>query len=151
MTKKLAILLLIAAPVLAACGSKRTGTPVPAGASGATSPRTATEAFLAAAKAQDLQALSLIWGSQAGPARATMPREELERREVVMLCHMRHDTHEILEEGALLGRQRRLVVELTQGKITRRTTIVAEPTSSGAWYVLSVDLEPLQDLCAAGR
>ncbi|HEU5175047.1 MAG TPA: hypothetical protein VFT96_09870 [Gemmatimonadaceae bacterium] len=151
MTKKLAILLLIAAPVLAACGSKRTGAPGPIGASGATSPRTATEAFLAAAKAQDLQALSLIWGSQAGPARATMPREELERREVVMLCHLRHETHEILEEGSLLGQQRRLVVELTQGKITRRTSIVTEPTQSGAWYVLSVDLEPLQDLCAAGR
>ena len=35
MTKKLAILLLVAAPVLAACGPKRATTPVPAGAGGA--------------------------------------------------------------------------------------------------------------------
>lgn len=151
MRKKLAILLLLAAPVVAACGSKPSTTPVPAGAGGATSPRTAVESFLAAAKAQDLQALSLIWGSEKGPARETMPREELERREIVMLCHLRHDRHEVIEESALLGQQRRITVDVSQGRITRRTNLVAVPAANGAWYVLSVDLEPLQDLCATIR
>lgn len=151
MKKKLAILLLAAAPVFAACGpSAPRSAPVPAGAGGATSSRAAVESFLAAARAQDLQALSLIWGSEAGPARATMSRDELERREIVMLCHLRHDRHAVIEESSLLGTQRRVTVDLMQGTLTRRTNLVTVPSASGAWYVLSVDLEPLQDLCAAG-
>lgn len=154
MMKKLAMLLLLAAPVMTACRTTPSATR-PAvdrtGSGGATSSRTAVEGFLAAAKAQDIQALSLIWGSEAGPARATLPREELERREIVMLCHLRHDSYSIIAESALLGQQRRVTVDLTQGARTRRTNLVTVPSATGAWYVLSVDLEPLQQFCASQR
>ena len=151
MVKKLAALLLIAAPVLAGC---RTASPVPApGTTGGGAPTSsaAVERFLAAARAQDLQALGLIWGTEAGPARATMPREEMERRQVVMLCHLRHDRHRIVDEVALLQGQRRITADLTMGDLTRRTNLTTVPASAGGRYVMAVDLEPLRDLCAARR
>ena len=153
MLKKLAMLLLLAAPVMTACRTTPPATrpAVDRASGGATSSSAAVEAFFAAAKAQDIQALSLIWGSEAGPARATLPREELERREIVMLCHLRHDRYAVIAESALLGQQRRVTVDLTQGAQTRRTNLVTVPSATGAWYVLSVDLEPLQQFCASQR
>lgn len=153
MRKKLVALLLIAAPVLVACRStapvQQGGTPLPGG--GASSPVAAAELFLAAARAQDLQAMGLIWGTENGPARGTMDPNDMERRQVVMMCHLRHGSHRIVDETSLLQGQRRVTVDLTAGTMTRRTNITAVPAKNGAWYVLAVDLEPLRDICATRR
>ena len=80
--------------VLAACGPKTTG-PL----TGAPAPRTALEQFLAAVRAQDLQAMSIIWGSEKGPARDLIERRELEKRELVMQCMLSDDRFRILMRG----------------------------------------------------
>lgn len=146
MRKKLVALLLIVAPVFAAC---RASAPMTAGeGGGAPSPKAAAEQFLAAARAQDIQAMSLIWGTENGPARTTVQADQLERRIVSMMCHLRHDRYRLIDETSVLQGQRRLTVELTAGDLTRRTNLVAIPATAGGWYVLSADLEPLRDICA---
>lgn len=158
MRKKLALLLLLVAPMLGACGSGGSGSAaaarpaaVPAGTGGATSARAAVETFLAAAKAQDVQGMSLIWGSATGPARNAMPKDVLEKREIVMFCYLRHDTYRIVDERAALNDQRRFDVELTLGNRSLRTDLMTVLATDGHWYVLSANLEPLSDHCAAKR
>lgn len=115
---------------------------------GASAARGAVEKFLAAVRAEDLQAMSTVWGSERGPARDIIPdRAELEKREIVMQCYLSHDRYRIL--GDLAGDDKRRVfrVELTKGDLTRVTTFTAVPGPSQRWYVLEADLEPVKDLC----
>ncbi len=146
MRKKLVALLLIAAPMFVAC---RSSAPLNAGqGAGAVSSRAAVEQFLGAARTQDINAMSLIWGTENGPARTTVQRDQLERRIVSMMCHLRHDQYRIVDETSVLQGQRRLTVDLTTSNMTRRTNLVTIPANTGGWYVLSADLEPLRDICA---
>jgi len=62
---------------------------------GAASSHLAVEQFLAAARAQDLQAFSAIWGSERGAARDVVDRSQLEKRELTMMCYLTHDRYEI--------------------------------------------------------
>ena len=151
MRKKLVALLLLAAPVFVACRTTTTLQGAGPSGGGATSPRVAAESFLAAAREQNLGAMSAIWGTAEGPARATIEKNELERRQLVMMCHLRHDSHRIVDEAPLPRGLRQIVVELTSGSLTRRTNLEAVPTRNGAWYIQSVDLEPLRDICANRR
>jgi hypothetical protein len=128
--------------VLAACGPKNTG-PL----TGAPAPRTAIEQFLGAVRAQDLQAMSIIWGSEKGPARDLIERRELEKRELIMQCMLAHDRFRILNEGPGQAGKRVFRVELTRGPITRATNFTATQGPSERWYVESADLEPVKDLC----
>lgn len=148
MRKKLVALLLVAAPVFAGCRASipvyQPGTP----GGGAVTAAAAAESFLAAARAQDIQALNLIWGTREGPALYTVPNETRERRAVVMLCHLRHDSHRLVDETSLLQGERRVTVEITRGDMTRRTNLTAVPANHGGWYVMAADLEPLRDICA---
>jgi hypothetical protein len=120
-----------------------------AAAAGAASSRAALEAFLAAVHAEDLQAMSLVWGTVDGPARARMPREELERRELVMICFIRHDNYQILNEQQLPGGQLRTLVELRRGNLARSSNFTTVRAKDGRWYVLTAELEPLRDFCGS--
>src|SRR4051812_48548394 len=102
------ILIAVALLGLGACtsSSKRTTPPgavitppSPSGissAGGADSPRAAVDGFLAAVKKQDLQAMSMIWGTEKGLARDQMSRDELEKRLVIMQCSLNHDSWKIV-------------------------------------------------------
>jgi hypothetical protein len=128
--------------VLAACGPK-SGGPL----TGAPAPRTAVEQFLAAVRAQDLQAMSVVWGSEKGPARDLIERQELEKRELVMQCMLTHDRFRILSEAAGSAGKRVFRVELRRGSITRATNFTSVQGPSDRWYVETADLEPVKDLC----
>jgi hypothetical protein len=128
--------------VLAACGPKNTG-PL----TGAPAPRTAVEQFLAAVRAQDLQAMSIIWGSEKGPARDLIDRVQLEKRELVMQCMLAHERFRVLNEAPGQASKRIFRVELTRGPITRATNFTTVQGPSERWYVESADLEPVKDLC----
>lgn len=128
--------------ILAACGPKAGG-PL----TGAPAPRTAVEQFLAAVRAQDLQAMSIIWGSEKGPARDLIERKELEKRELVMQCMLTHDQFRILSEGPGTAGKRVFRVELKRGPITRTTNFTSAQGPSDRWYVESAELEPVKDLC----
>ncbi len=125
-----------------------TPTPTTAAASQAT-PRQALDTFLAAANAQDLQAMAGVWGDKDGSVRASgkMGREEIEKREIIMMCYLRHDRYRVVSDAPSVDNERVLGVELTKGKISR-TSNFNLATDGTRWYVRSANLEALRDLCA---
>ena len=141
--------LALALVVLAACRSAPTTQN--GRLSGAPAPRAAVETFLGAVRAQDLQAMSNVWGSERGPARDIIPdRAELEKRELVMQCYLTHDKFRILQDSpGQKDHQREIRVELTKGDITRATKFTTVRGPAERWYVLEADLEPGKDLCAS--
>jgi hypothetical protein len=137
------------APRQPAAGPAPTGTsPAAATAPGAATSRAALETFLRAVHREDLQAMSLIWGTVDGAARDRMSREDLERRELIMICFLRHDNYQILGEQQLAGSERRTAVELRRGNLTRSSNFTTIQARDGRWYVLTADLEPLRDFCS---
>jgi len=138
--RKLVLLLL----VVAACRRNTSGGDATTGAS---SPRAAVDTYLRAVRAQDLQALAAVWGSAKGPARATMRREELEQREVIILCFFRHDASRIASDAPSTGGKRTFQVELRRGDVTRSTPFTTVQGPKERWYVENVDIEPVRDWC----
>lgn len=142
-------LLLVMLLVTASCRrqvvvTSPTGPNTPGGATA----REATQLFLAAAKAQDLQAMSNVWGTTAGPARTTMDAQTLEQRELIMMCYLKHDSYRIVSETQAQAGERMLTLEMKFRDLTRQTTLYATRGPSDRWYVRSVELEPLRDICA---
>ena len=149
--RKLLIGLLVA---VGACATRTTTipattTPEPAPATAAQqTPREALATFLAAANAQDLQAMSGVWGDKDGSVRASgkMGREEIEKREIIMMCYLRHDKFRVVSDAPAVDNERLLGVELTKGKLSR-TANFNMATDGTRWYVRSAELEALRDLC----
>ena len=144
--------LVIALFALAACRSSSATSGGAGGRAprpGADAPRAAVQTFLTAVKAQDLQAMSNVWGSEKGPAREIIDdRAELEKREIVMQCYLNHDRYRILDDVAGQGQERVFRVELTKGSLTRTTTFTTVRGPSDRWFVLTADLEPVKELCS---
>jgi hypothetical protein len=118
-------------------------------ATGGATPREALKAFLDAAKAQDLQAMSLVWGTKNGPAAATMDRAALEQREVILACYLKHDTYRIVSETPAAADERVIDTELTFKNLTRSSNFSLTPGPDNRWFVRSFDADALRDLCAA--
>ena len=114
---------------------------------GGATPREAVQKFLAAAKAQDLQAMSNVWGTSAGPARTTMERQELEQREIILLCYLKHDRYRIVSESPATNGERVFDVETTYKDLTRSANFFATPGPAGRWYVRTFENEKLTDIC----
>lgn len=124
-------------------------TPAPSTASTAQgTPRQALATFLAAANAQDLQAMAAVWGDKDGSVQSSrkMGREEIEKREIIMMCYLRHDKYRVVSDAPAVDNERVLGVELTKGKLTR-TSNFNLATDGSRWYVRSASLEALRDLC----
>jgi hypothetical protein len=133
--------------LLAAACTSRT-TVAPAAAPQPIGPRPALDAFLASVRAQDLQAMSAAWGDKDGPVRDSkkMGREELEQRELLLMCYFRHDRYRVLNDAPAPGGERVLRVELTKGTLTRSTNFYLADAGT-RWYVRTADVEPVRDLC----
>ena len=143
--KKLAILCLL---VAAACQRQvNVGTAAGPNAPGGATAREAVQKFLAAAKAQDLQAVSNVWGTSAGPARTTMGREELEQREIILLCYLKHDSYRITSESPAANRERVFSVDLTFRDLTRSANFFATLGPADRWYLRTFESEKLTDIC----
>jgi hypothetical protein len=115
--------------------------------SGAATPRLAVEQFLKGAKETDIQAMSSVFGTKAGPARETMDRTELEKRQVILACFFTHDTYRILGESAGVGGHRELRVEIKKGKVTRQPTFYVIQGPGQRWYVDNMDIASVRDFC----
>ena len=152
--KKL-IMAAVAAVVLAACRTSppvvvSTATrPAASNATGGADAPGAVRAFMSAAKQQDLQALGAAWGDADGPARDRISREELEKRELIMMRCLRHDRFDIVGEAPNPGGSRVLVVKMTFKEISRSTNFTVVRGPSDRWYVQKYDPEPLQPICLA--
>lgn len=141
--KRFFILLMFAA----ACASPSTPSPGGSQLTGAAAPRLAVEQFLNAIRAQDLQAMSVLFGTSAGPARDQIERGELEKREIIMQCYFNHDKFRILGESPGPGAARTYRVELTRGRNTRQTSATAVRGPGDRWYVESLDIAAVRDFC----
>ncbi len=144
--------LLIGFLLLAACTrrtteipSTRGGGPVAAASGG----RPALDAFLAAIRSKDLQALGANWGDKDGPIRDSkrISRDELEKRELLLMCYFSHDSYTVLNDEAVAGGERKLTVRLTKGTLSRTTDFLLA-SAPERWYVRSGNVEPVRDLCS---
>jgi hypothetical protein len=144
--KKLAIVLL-----LVAAGCRRTvvvGNATTVRDPGAPTPREAVDRFMAAAKTQDLQAMSLVWGTNAGPTIETMAKEERDQREIIMMCSLKHDSYRIMGEAPSTDGDRVIAMEVKFKDLTRSTSFKATRAQSNRWFVLKFDNDALRDICA---
>ena len=145
--KRLLLVLLVATACKSGGSAPATGAGGGPAVEGAASPRTAVDAFLGAVHAQDLQAMSLVWGTSKGPARGAIDRAELEKRELIMQCYLTHDAYKILGDVTATDGRHNLDVQLNRGKVMRTTTFTAVQSGS-RWYVENVKLDAVKDLCA---
>ena len=133
--------------LLAACA---TGTQTVANTgqlTGAATPQLAVVQFLTAVKAKDIQAMSLVFGTKNGPARETMDRTELEKRQIILACYFDHDVARVVGEDQGTAGHRELRVELKKGNLTRQTTFYTIPGPGRRWYVDNMDIASVRDFC----
>lgn len=131
---------------IGACRQPRSGA-----MTGARSSQEAVMQFLDAGRAQDLQAMSAVWGDAEAPTRERVDRQELERRLLIIVCHLRHDESRI--GAASPGEAGRVMHDatLTRGDVTATlpfTTV--RNRNDGRWYVENVDLRPASGFCTSG-
>ena len=111
--------------------------------------RPALDAFLAAIRAKDLQALGANWGDKNGAIRDSkrISRDELEKRELVLMCYFSHDSYTVLSDDPAANGERKMTVRLTRGTLSRTTDFFL---TGGAerWYVRTANMEPVRDLCS---
>ncbi|MFI5312247.1 MAG: hypothetical protein ACHQQ3_13485 [Gemmatimonadales bacterium] len=131
----------------AACHRASTSGPL----AGAVSPRAAVEQFLAAAKAQDMQAIGAVWGDENGAMRDRTKRDELEKREVVMLSLLRHDQARLSEPAAAPAGRVTMLVDLTQGQLKANVKFTTAKGPSNRWFVADFDTGLLQNQGFGGK
>lgn len=141
--------LLIGLLLMAACTTRTTVSPPVTVGAGTTGPRPALDAFLAAIRAKDLQALGAVWGDKDGAIRDTkrITREEVEQRELILMCYFNHDAYKVLSDQPAVGGERVMSVTLTRGTLSRTTNFYLV-NGGERWYVRSADMEPVRDLCS---
>ena len=150
--KKLIISLLLVGACRSSTTVQTTSTSVPPAAPGATGAADATAAvrgFMAAVKQTDLQALGTIWGNQDGPARESLPRDELEKRGIIMTRCLRHDSYDIVGDAPTTGGARAMVVNLKLGDLSRSADVIVVRGPGQRWYVQDITnmMARLQDIC----
>ena len=147
--------ILLLSLVVAGCKSgsgSSSSAPTPAAAPaanlpGAAAPRAAVERFLAAAKSQDLQELSIAWGTSKGPARDQFERTELEKRLIVMQGCYDAEKYTIGDEQPGDNGKRVMKVDLTKGPVTKSPRFTTVKGPSDRWYVEDADFSAVTALC----
>lgn len=125
--------------------------PVGGPQAGAASAEGAVSQMLAAAKKQDLQAVSAVWGNATAPTREMYSREEVEKRVLIMMCHLRHDEFRILTSKAAEGGRMIYDVELKSGTRTALAPFTTvRNAKTGRFFVEDINLQPLAPICADG-
>lgn len=117
------------------------------GMTGAAAPRLAVEQFLAAAKAGDLQAMSVVFGTNKGAARNNIPPNELEKREVILQCYFNADSYRIVSEAPGTDGHRVVRTELTKGKVSRQPNFFVVQGPDQRWYVDNMEIAVVRDFC----
>jgi hypothetical protein len=114
---------------------------------GAATPRGAVDVFLEAARTQDIQAMSAVWGSTQGPAREYSPHADVEKRLLIMMCFLKHDKSAVGDPSAAAGGRLDFPVTLTQGQLTKSTTVTTIAGPSSRYYVETFDMKAVEPLC----
>jgi len=133
--------------LLAACSSATRNAANSGQLTGGAAPQTAVEQFLRAVNLKDLQAMSTVFGTRNGPARETMDRNELEKREIILACYFAHDSARVIGDSPGLQGHRDVRVELKKGNLTRQTTFFTVKGPADRWYVDNMDIAAVRDFC----
>jgi hypothetical protein len=133
--------------LLAACSSATQSGTNNGQLTGGASAELAVSQFLNAVRARDLQAMSTVFGTSSGPARDTMDRTELEKREVILACYFNNDSYRVINEESGQGGHREVQVELHKGQLVRRTKFYVIKGPGGRWYVDNMDIAAVRDFC----
>ena len=107
----------------------------------------AVERFFSAVHAQDLQAMSLVWGTTRGSARDNMNRQEMEKREVILQCYFNYDSFRVLSESPTSEIRHMVRVELVRGGRTRTPVVYTVVGPDGRWFVENLDISAVKDFC----
>jgi hypothetical protein len=150
------ILAVVLAGVLAGCASQpqqvETGLPgsTPSASTteaGAADPRAAVDRFLDTIKRQDIQATSMVWGTDKGPARDQMTRDYQEKAIIIMQCYLAHDDYRIVNDAPGQSGKRVFQVTLVNSQRERTTPFTAVEGPRRRWFVESAELDPVKDFC----
>ncbi len=120
---------------------------LPAGA-GARTPQQAVVQFLDAARAQDMDQMSAVWGNAESPTRDRVERQELERRLLIMICHLKHDESRLAP--AQMGEAGRMLLRADLKQGTKEATVpftLVKNARTDLWFVEDVDLRPAREFC----
>jgi hypothetical protein len=138
--------------IAAACATTATPSSHPTSREvGAVSAREAVDAFLAAIHAQDLQAMSIVWGTDHGAARDVVNRSELEKREIIMVCFFNHDKASVGADTPGEKGRRIFPVTLTKGSLTRVADFTTVQGPGDRWYVENADILKVRDFCRSDQ
>lgn len=140
--------LLIGILLLTACTTRTSELPTTRPGAAPSGARPALDAFLGAIRAKDLQALGANWGDKDGAIRDSkrISRDDLEKRELLLMCYFSHDSYTVLSDDVAAGGERKMTVRLTKGTVSRTTDFVLA-SAPERWYVRSGNVEPVRDLC----
>ena len=103
--------------------------------------------MMAAAKAEDLQAVGAVWGDPDGLTRDKWPRSEFEMRAFIIVKCLRNDRYTILSEGPAAAGRRVANVQVVKGALTKATNFRVVKGKNDRWLVENVELEPLTQIC----
>jgi hypothetical protein len=126
------VLLVVLLGNLAACHNSGSAS---GSVTGATSAEGAVNAFLAAAKARDLQALSAVWGTARGSVRETMDRTSMETRGTIIMGLLCPDESHVTGWSAGTGAQRNVRAQMKRGTKVIDVEFVTIPGPAKRWYV----------------
>ena len=100
--------------------------------------------FLAAVKANDQKRMGELWGTERGPAAASMNRDALRQRLAVIQKYLDHTGYRVIEGPLVVpGRDelRTYRIELQRENCNQVMPIDVVRTHSGGWLVYDVHLE----------
>ena len=117
------------------------------GLTGGSTPKGAVTDFLNAVNAQDIQAMSVIFGTSKGPSRDNMDRNELEKRLIILQCYFSSDKFRILDEFPGESGHRVMTVELTKGGNKRTPKFYAIQGPSNRYYIDNMTIADVRDFC----
>ena len=151
--KKIIIALALAAACRTTSSTTTSASPVAApvlrgNETGAADGESAVRGFMSAVEQQDLQLMSGLWGDVQGPSRDRLARTELEQRESVMMCYLKHDKYAVMGDAPVPGGGRAYAVNLTLRDMTRAATFEVVQGPGRRWYVQAIpDMNKLQEFC----
>jgi hypothetical protein len=115
---------------------------------GGANPRAAVQSFLDAVKGQDIQGMSVIFGTSSGPSRDNMSRDELEKRLIILQCYFNHDKAQFVSQSVGSSGHQVVQFQLTRGSVTRTPSFYTIAGPRGRWYVDNMEIAAVRDLQA---
>lgn len=91
--------------------------------------------------------MAAIFGTNRGPSRDNMNRDELEKRLIILQCYFSHDKFRIVGESPGDGGHRVIATELTRGTNNRSPRFYVIQGPSNRYYIDNMEIAAVRDFC----